>query len=149
GDELSNPAAVEAEAVDHRLILRQTIEPLAGVARLRSRRDGPRLDETKAERERGVAYFRMLVEPRCKADRVGKREIPNPGGKDRIIGPAWHQAGEAELERPQGGAVGAFRIEEKQCRSRERVEKIAHFYALSNPGDTICSTAAAIANSRR
>ncbi len=99
---------------------------MAGVAGLRPRRDGAGLDKAEAERERGVADFRVLVEPCRKSDRVGKREIPDLGGEDRIIGPARHGAGEAELERPDADAVGAFRIEEKQRRPRQLKEEIAH-----------------------
>src|SRR5262249_41753907 len=88
------------------------------------------------------------VESRREADRVWKREIPNLGGKDRIIGAGHQGPRKAELERPDGGAVGAFRIKEKQRRSSEFVQEIGH-YDLSNSGDTICSTAAAIANSLR
>src|SRR5262249_38956697 len=131
----------------------QAIEPLPGVAGLRSRRDGAGLDKAKAERERSVTDFRMLVEACCKSDRVGKGEIPNLGGEDRIINLAPHGAAKAKLDSPDAHAVGAFRIEEKQRRSREPEEKIAdlesHAVVMPVPGDTICSTAAAIANNRR
>src|SRR5215467_4926310 len=147
GDKRSDAAAVEAEAVDHRLVLRQTIEPLARIAGLRPRRYGASLDKSEAERERRVANFRMLVKSGRKSDRVGESQIPDLGGKDRIIAPAPHGAGEAQLERPYADRVGAFRVEEKQRRPRQLEKEIAH-YDSSHPGDTICSTAAAIANSR-
>ena len=124
--EPSGAVAIEAEAVDHCLVLGQTIEPLAGIAGLRPRRDGADLHEAEAERERGVADFCMLVEPRRKTDWVGKRQIPNLGGEDSIIGLVRYDAGEPELERPYGHPMGAFRIEKKERRSYQREEKIGH-----------------------
>src|SRR5262249_57185713 len=115
----------------------------ARIAGLRPRRDGASLDKAEAERERRVANFRMLVKSGCKSDRVGESQIPDLGGEDRIIAPALHGAGEAQLERPYADRVGAFRVEAKQRRPGHPEKEIAH-YASYHPGDTTGSPAAAL-----
>ena len=115
--ERGDPAAVEAEPVDDSLVLGEAIEPLAGIAGLRPRRHRAGLDEAEAERQHGVADLGMLVEAGGEPDRIGKGEIPHRGREDRVVG-LVRRAAEAELERLDGEAVGALRVEQREQRPR-------------------------------
>ena len=62
---------VEAEAVDHRLVLGQAEHARLRIARLRPRRDRADLDEAEAQRQQRVDVRAVLVQAGGQADRVG------------------------------------------------------------------------------
>ena len=68
--------AVEAEAVDERLVLDQAEEPRRRIAGLRPRRHRADLDEAEAEAQHRVGHLGMLVEAGGEPDRVGKLAPP-------------------------------------------------------------------------
>src|SRR5712691_3438066 len=77
---------IEAEAVDERLRLRQPEQARLGIARLRSRRHRPDLDEAEAQLRQRVDVLRVLVEAGCQADRIRKLQPERPDRTGRNWG---------------------------------------------------------------
>jgi hypothetical protein len=63
---------VEAEAIDHRAMLRQAEHARLRITRLRLRRDRADLDEAESQRQQRIDMGAVLVEPGGEADRFGK-----------------------------------------------------------------------------
>jgi hypothetical protein len=113
--------AVEAEAVDHRLVLVEAEQPFAAVARLRPRRHRAGFGKAEAERQHGVGHFRILVEAGRQPDGIGKVDIEDARGENWIVR-RLRAAHEAKLQGADGQAMRGFRLDQAQERTRERVE---------------------------
>ena len=108
---------VEAEAVDHRLVLDQPEDARLGVAGLRLRRDGADLGKAEAEPEQRVRHLGILVVAGRNAERIGKGEAGDGLRQPRIGsgGAGRHEAGFQRLDRK---AVRRLRIEAGTGRAR-------------------------------
>ena len=142
--ERDEPLAVEAEAVDHRLVLVEAKQPLAGIAGLRLGRHRARFDEAETQTEHGVDRFRMLVETGSEPDRIGEGKPPHLRRQDRIVrlGRAAPQPAPPALQGGDGKPMRLLRVEEAQRRARDAVQEIVHteaetagrLIASSSPG---------------
>jgi hypothetical protein len=122
---LIHAGAVEAEPVDDAFVLRQTEHARLEIARLRLGRDAADLDEPEALAEHGMNHFSLLVETGGESDRIGEILVPQPDGKQAVIGlpPLRHQA---ELERADHQIVGAL--------GRQRTEQWLHKAVVDHEG---------------
>ena len=130
------PVVVEAIAVDHRLGFRHAEDARAGIARLRTRRHAADLDEAEALGEHGIGHFRILVEAGGKADRIGEVQPPDARPEDRVL---LHPGARRQtaLQCRDGDAMGGFRVQPAQQRTRDRV-KVDHSVRPWNAGGKTC-----------
>ena len=99
--------AVEAETVDHRLILAQAEQAGPWIARLRLGRDGADLDETEARAQHRVDDTGVLVESGGKANGIGEIPSPHAAGEHGIV-PRRRRRHEAQPECPKSEPMGGL-----------------------------------------
>ena len=102
----------------------QAEEARPRIARLRTRRDRPDLEEAEAERGERIDVLAVLVEPGGEPDRVRELE-PHRLDREPGQGPAGkprQPAAREELERRQRELVRGFGIEVEEERAREGVQ---------------------------
>ena len=78
--------AVEAEAIDHRLVPREAEKARTRIAGLRQRRHRADLGEAEAKRERRVDSLAMLVKTGGEPERIGKIKAERLDREAGIIG---------------------------------------------------------------
>src|SRR5262249_51008740 len=77
--------AVEAEAVDHRLVGVESEQARPRITALRARRYGPDLDEAETHTQQRVRHLGVLVETGRDADRVGKAQAEGAHRQSRVV----------------------------------------------------------------
>src|SRR5262249_51948817 len=77
--------AVEAEAVDHRLVGVESEQARPRITDLRARRYGPDLDEAETHTQQRVRHLGVLVETGRDADRVGKAQAEGAHRQSRVV----------------------------------------------------------------
>ena len=116
--------AVEAEAVDHRLVVDEPEQARRRIARLRARRDRADFDMAEAETQQAIDHFAALVEPRRHAERIGKIKAEGGDGKARIGLGAGHER--QHFQRGDRRPMRAFRFEREKNGPRQRAESPDH-----------------------
>jgi hypothetical protein len=111
---------VEAHAVEHGFVARQTKQARTRIAGLRTRGHRTDFDETEAEAKQRIRHFGVLVEARRHADRVRKAEAKGLDRKRKVIRPRHRRR--QQLQPANGETVCVFGIEQAKQRQRERVE---------------------------
>ena len=126
----SRAVAVEAEAVDHRLIGIQPKKTRLRIARLRLRRHAPDLDEAEAEPQQRVRHLGVLVEPGREPDRIGERQPERLHAQLFVVrrGPRQRR----ELQRVQRQPMRDFGIERAQQRPGKTIEQGDHRSSSGN-----------------
>ena len=115
---------VETQPVDHAAIGVEAKQARARIAGLRPRRNGAGLDKAEAEPQQHVRHFRILVETRRHADRVGKIQSEGAHREPRIVArTGQHRREFQKLERER---VSIFRIKRVQERPDEMLERGNH-----------------------
>ena len=77
--------AVEAQAVDHRLVLGEAEQSRARIALLRFRRHRSDLDEAEPKPQQRIRHFGVLVEACGHAQRVGKVQTEGANREQRVV----------------------------------------------------------------
>ena len=113
--------AVEAEAVDDRLVLRQAEGAGLRVAGLSFWRDRADLGEAEAQTQQRVGNLGALVEARRHADGIGKRQPEGFDGEARVVG-AGGEDGQI-AQGGDGGAMGRLWIERQQQGLGDRAQQ--------------------------
>ena len=89
---------VEAEPIDGGAVWSQPEQPRAGVAALRSKRNGSYFDEAKTQAHQRRYGHRVLIKTGGQANRIGKVEAQRVRGEHWIFGRRWT----AKQARPEG-----------------------------------------------
>jgi hypothetical protein len=118
------PLAVEAEAIDQRLVLGEAEEARRRIARLRPRRHRAGLDEAEAEPQHRVRHLGMLVEAGGESDGIGEFPPPQRDGEARRIGGEGARR-QSRGERANGEAMRRLRRQRPQQR-QGKIEKCGH-----------------------
>jgi hypothetical protein len=119
------PLIVEAEPVDHRLVLAQPEDARSGVSGLRQRRYRADFCKAEAEPQQRVGHLGVLVEACRHAEWIGEGQSRDGGCKPRI-GFRPSRQRQAGFQRRDRQAVGRFRVEAEQRPLPQPVDKRLH-----------------------